>query len=150
MTGRSFLDTNVLVYLFDISEPTKQKQARRLFEHIGRESPVLSTQVLSEFYVVTTRKLAEPLDPTTAAEAVRHFTKFQVVSVDRNLVSGAITTSQQAGISHWDALIVEAAASAACETLLTEDLADGRIIRGVRIVNPFQSLRAEHHNQQPE
>lgn len=137
MSGRAFLDTNVLVYLFDSGEPIKQAAARRVLNEVREESLVLSTQVLSEFYVVVTRKLADPLDPATAARAVDQLARFHVTVIGSDTVRSAIITSQRHRLSFWDALIVESAASSACDRLLTEDLAAGTVIRGVRIDNPF-------------
>jgi predicted nucleic acid-binding protein len=104
------------------------------------ENLVLSTQVLQEFYHAVTRKLAKPLDAKRAAAAARALTKLDVVGSDADLVIAAIETSQSAQISIWDALIVAAASLAQCERILTEDLADGQIIRGVRIENPFRKI----------
>ena len=57
-----FIDTNVLVYLFDHDAPAKKAIAETVF----REPNIrLSTQVLQEFYVTVTRKLARPLSPIT-------------------------------------------------------------------------------------
>ncbi|MDR0593793.1 MAG: hypothetical protein LBG60_11165 [Bifidobacteriaceae bacterium] len=53
-------------------------------------------------------------------------------------VAAAIETSIRHQVNYWDALIVEAAASAGCARLLTEDLDDGQIISGVRVTNPFR------------
>lgn len=62
MSDKTFLDTNVLVYRFDDDEPAKQARAREILDTEGpRGSLVLSTQVLQEFYVTVTRKLARPL-----------------------------------------------------------------------------------------
>lgn len=55
-----FVDTNVLVYLFDNDSREKQSQARQLLKKEA-DNIVLSTQVLGEFYVTVTRKLAAPL-----------------------------------------------------------------------------------------
>lgn len=136
MRGRTFLDTNVLVYLFDRDEPRKQARAREL---IADEALflVVSTQVLSEFYVVATRKLARPLDAAAASLAVDRFSEFFVVGSDAAMVRAAIGTAQRSQLSYWDAMIVEAAVSANCERILTEDLNPGSTIRGMRIENPF-------------
>ncbi len=57
-----FFDTNVLVYMFDADAKQKQAQAQHLFEESTRDGRFLiSTQVLQEFYVTATRKLAVPL-----------------------------------------------------------------------------------------
>ena len=59
-----FLDTNVLVYLFDVDAPDKKATAESIFrEHTGIR---FSTQVLEEFYVTVTRKLGRPMHPEQA------------------------------------------------------------------------------------
>jgi predicted nucleic acid-binding protein len=61
MKDRVFLDTNVLVYLFDADEPVKQRRVHDLMSNRDlRARLILSTQVLQEFYVCVTRKLAAP------------------------------------------------------------------------------------------
>jgi len=137
MTGSAFLDTNVLVYAFDDDEPDKQEQARALLDGPATDVLVLSTQVLAEFYVTVTRKLARPLEPVTAREAVAAMSELPVVTADADLVLAAIDLSARHQISLWDGLIVQAASVAGCETILTEDLADGALLAGVRIQNPF-------------
>ncbi|MDR1151003.1 MAG: PIN domain-containing protein [Bifidobacteriaceae bacterium] len=134
MNARAFFDSNVLVYLFDQANQVKREAATAA---LNGYAPVVSAQVLSEFYWVTTRKLPHPLAPAMAQEAVTEFANFEVVPLDSALVGRAIETSQRCQLSYWDALIVEAAASAGCEELLTEDLAAGARLRGVRVVNPF-------------
>ena len=99
---------------------------------------MVSTQVLSELYWTVTRKLDPPLAPETTLEATTELGALAVVTVDRELVLGAIRTAQRHQLALWDALIVEAAARGGCDRLLTEDLGDGRVIRGVRIENPFR------------
>ena len=70
MTDRTFLDTNVLVYAIDDAEPVKRDLARRALGSTEYGELVVSTQILSEFYVTVTRKLAEPLPEAKAAEAL--------------------------------------------------------------------------------
>ncbi len=137
-SGRVFLDTNVLVYLFDTRDPTKQHRAQSLLREIPSASLVVSAQVLGEFYWATTRKLPTPLDHGTAESAVARFSRLRVVAVDRQLVRDAIDLSDSVSIGYWDALIVKAASLASCPRLLTEDLNHGQVIDGVRIENPFR------------
>lgn len=138
MTARTFIDSNVLVYSVDESpaEKAKHAQAVELLSALA-EDLVVSTQVLQEFYVVTTRKLKNPLSEDRAAGAVRGLAKLDVVGVDVPLVLAAVDTSRMAQISLWDALIIEAASRAGCDRVLSEDLNAGQIVRGVRIENPF-------------
>lgn len=41
------------------------------------------------------------------------------------------------GLSIWDSLILSVAAEAGCRILLTRDLQDGFVRRGVTVVDPF-------------
>lgn len=141
MTGKSFLDSNVVVYAADESPAERAKHDIAVELLAGEpESLVLSTQVLQEFYHVVTRKLRQPLDAQRAAAAVRALTKMDVVGADTELVLTAIDTCRSAQISIWDALIIEAARLAGCERVLSEDLSDGHTIRDVRIENPFRDI----------
>jgi predicted nucleic acid-binding protein len=138
MTGRTFLDSNVLVYSVDESPAEKPKHERAI--EVLTTQPdglVVSTQVLQEFYVVTTRKLKTPLSEERAARAVRGIAKLDVVGVDVPLVLAAVDTSRTAQLSLWDALIIEAASRAGCDRVLSEDLNAGQVIHGVTIDNPF-------------
>jgi predicted nucleic acid-binding protein len=136
MPGRAFVDTNVLVYAVDRSEPKKRERAREVLG-TAPEQLVLSAQVLSEFYVVVTRKLAAPLSEAEAGEAVRRLAALPVVAADAELVLAAIALSRKAMLSFWDAQIVAAAAVAGCERVLTEDLSHGTEVAGVRVESPF-------------
>jgi predicted nucleic acid-binding protein len=135
---RTFLDTNVLVYLFDGDEPAKAKRTRELLERAKPGQLVLSAQVLSEFYVVVTRKLERPLDADTATHAVDWLSLLRVVPLDVQIVKAAIRTSRSSQLSYWDGLIVASAEAGRCGRLLTEDLNDGQQIGSVRVENPFR------------
>lgn len=136
MSGRAFVDTNVLVYAVDGADRRKRRIAGDVLRARADEI-VLSTQVLSEFYVVVTRRLAVPLSPAEAAVAVDALCELPVVVTDADLVRDGIAQSIAARLSFWDGLIVAAARASGCETLLTEDLASGTTIGGVRVENPF-------------
>ena len=135
---RVFLDTNVLVYLFDASSPAKQARARSLIEELGASSrAVLSTQVLQEFYVSVTRKLSAPLPESDAEAAVEALCVLPVVTVDPSLVLRGISVARRHRLSFWDGLVVATAAAAGCRMLLSEDLRHGLELAGVSIENPF-------------
>jgi predicted nucleic acid-binding protein len=140
MSDRAFLDTNVLVYAVDGSEPEKRDAARRLLGSSDHGEFVLSTQILGEFYVVATRKLAHPVAEDAGAAAVDRLSQLPIVTVDPALVKSAIELSRSSQVSYWDALILAAAAKGGCRRLLTEDLNDGQTIGSVQIENPFLAL----------
>jgi predicted nucleic acid-binding protein len=139
----AFFDTNLLVYLFDSASPEKQGKARDVFsERAQRDEVLLSTQVLQEFYVTVTRKLASPLSADQAERLVRDFAAFPIVSTDAPLVVAAVALSRRHRLSLWDAMIVVAARAGGAAELLTEDLQHGQVLEGVRIVNPFRATAA--------
>lgn len=135
---RTFVDTNVLVYAIDRNSPAKQAQARMLLAELSG-SIVISTQVLLEFYVTATRKLAKPLSPEDAERRVHELSGTDVVDITAPLVRTAVVLSREYQLSLWDALIVESARTRGCRRLLSEDLQDGREFGNVRVENPFRS-----------
>lgn len=137
---RTFLDSNVLVYLFDRNAPDKHKIARALLVEL-QPSIVISTQVLQEFYVTVTRKLAVPLPADEAERQVHNFSTFDVVLVDVPLIQVAIALARTHVLSFWDALVIESAQARGCSRLLSEDLQDGREFGSLRIENPFRASR---------
>ena len=130
-----FVDTNVLVYVFDDSEPKKQALAHARLQ--GTRDVFISTQVLQELYVALT-KGPDPIATSEIAEyAVRAATGYSIVHIDTALIMSAIVIGREHQLSFWDGLIVSAAARSNCQILLTEDLNAGQVISGVKIVNPF-------------
>jgi predicted nucleic acid-binding protein len=139
MASRTFFDTNVLVYLFDSDSPDKQSRARSaLRQALERGAAVISTQVLQEFFVTVTRKLARPLPAREAEAALRTLMELSVVQIDPDLILAAAVTSRRDRISFWDALILAAASVAGCDEVFSEDLQHGRSFGRVRLVNPLR------------
>lgn len=133
-----FLDTNVLVYLFDFDEPEKKTIAEGIF---GEYAEIrLSTQVLQEFYVTVTRKLGRPMPPEQALTVVEQFQTYPVAVITNHVVTKGIRRSIDSNLSFWDALIVETALAEKADLLVTEDLQDGWRIGSMRVWNPFRAL----------
>lgn len=139
MSDRTFVDTNVLVYAVDESEPRKRDIAREVLASTRYGEFVLSTQVLGEFYVTVTRKLAERIPEAQASEVVEALALTNpTVAVDASTVKRGIHMSRRAQLSYWDGLVIASATDAGCGRLLSEDLNDGQQIGSVRIENPFR------------
>jgi predicted nucleic acid-binding protein len=136
--AREFVDANVLVYAFDPSAKPKQAAAARLLERLWASGTgCLSVQVLQEFFVTVTRKVARPLSSDEAADRVREFATWKVFAPAAADVVAAIALHKHAQINFWDAMVVQAAAELGCDVLWTEDLSDKQVLRGVRIRDPF-------------
>ncbi len=140
--GRTFVDSNVLLYAHDASETEKQPIARALLEDLwSNRSGVVSTQVLQEFYVVATRKFGPPMRRSEAREIVALYATWPVVKIDVGLILDAAALEERLQLSFWDALIIEAARRAGAMRLASEDLQGGRRIAGIAIENPFGTVR---------
>ncbi|OYW63598.1 MAG: VapC toxin family PIN domain ribonuclease [Hydrogenophilales bacterium 12-64-13] len=138
MSGKTFVDTNILVYARDPGRPGKQALAHlwmaRLWE---QRSGRLSIQVLQEYYVTVTAKLKPGLPAALAREDVRNLALWNPVATDVRLLESAWSLADRYGFSWWDAQIVAAARRSGCDILLTEDMQNGQDIEGLIIVNPF-------------
>lgn len=135
MTGKAFLDTNILVYASDRDSPWKRERAQALVADLSGRA-VVSTQVLQEYFVATTRKLnVEPLRAKDAIRATR--SSAEIITVTPDLIDRAIDLAVLLPVSFWDGLILSAAESAACTVVYSEDLNPGQRYAGVTVLNPF-------------
>jgi predicted nucleic acid-binding protein len=96
-------------------------------------------QVAQEFFVNATGKLKPPLSNADAMEFLRAISPAVMVALDYALFEEAVQIQERFKISYWDSAIVAAAKRARCDTLYSEDLADGQIYDGIRVVNPFRA-----------
>ena len=103
---------------------------RRWSRALGVAGGCLSAQVLQEFFVNATRKIAKPLSAETAKEIVADMSHWHVQVPAADDVLGAIGIHQRAGISFWDSMIVRSAAEIGCNVLYSEDLDTGQDYSG--------------------
>jgi predicted nucleic acid-binding protein len=133
-----FVDTNVLVYAHDVSAGPKHERARALIKSLWEShTGCLSIQVLEEFYVTVTRKVAWPLASEAAAQLVTDLATWRVYTPEVDDVLDAITIHQRYGISFWDGLVIQSAARLGCQSIWSEDLNPGQVYATIRVVNPF-------------
>ena len=138
MAARFFLDTNLFAYTFDVRSDAKRERAQSLVADAMNGRGIISYQVVQECLHFLLRKLARPM---SAGEASDYLEKVLMplcrVMPASSLYVDAITISSETGWTFYDSLIVSAAAAGGCKILYTEDLQPGRVIRGVKIQNPF-------------
>ncbi len=143
MTARVFVDTNILVYSRDASEPKKQAQAMAWMAKLWTAGAgCLSFQVLQEFYVTVTAKLTPGLNAESARGDVRSLLAWRPIPVDARVLEGAWLLQERFKLSWWDALIVSAAQVGGCRFLLSEDFQESQTFGQVQVINPFRTLPA--------
>jgi predicted nucleic acid-binding protein len=141
MSDKTFIDTNILVYAHDLDDRSKHECARNALRELWNDGTgLLSPQVLQEFYVNVTRKIAKPLAKDVARMIVSAYAIW-CVDVTSDDIGAAFRIEDAAKIGFWDALIIASAAKAGATRLLSEDLNAGQTIAGVLVENPFASLR---------
>lgn len=136
--GKVFVDTNVIVYAYDVSAGEKHKKAVEIMKDIWSTGyGIISSQVLQEFFVNVTRKIAKPLNIPTAKEIVKDLLKWKTVSINGEVILEAIDIHNEHKYSFRDSAIIAAAIEGGAGVLLSEDLTDKRKIKGIVIKNPF-------------
>jgi predicted nucleic acid-binding protein len=138
MSDKVFVDTNILVYAYDVLSGSKNERARALIEKLwSTGGGVLSTQVLQELCVNLRRKTAKPLTVEETLSLIEDYSDWEIVVNTKNSVIEALKIETRYQISFWDALIVHAAESSGAAILYSEDLSDGQTYGSVRVVNPL-------------
>jgi predicted nucleic acid-binding protein len=137
MNADIFLDTNILIYAYDIDSGYKREIAGNIvkqgWENIGETA--ISVQVLQEFHVTLMRK---GRDVSESTELVRDFFLWPVVENTAAILNEALILQQRYQISFWDSMILAAAKASGASILFTEDLNHNQWYDGdVRVVNPF-------------
>ncbi len=137
MNDKTFVDTNVLIYAHDVDAKAKHHAARAILAELWSErSGAVSMQVLQEFYVNTTRKIAHPLPKESGRLVVSTYAIWCVETTPAE-ISAAFRIEDESQIGFWDALIVASALKSGATRILSEDLNSGQVISGIRIENPF-------------
>ena len=139
MSGRYFLDTNILIYQFDNRDPRTQEIARDLMWKGARlRKGVISYQVIQEFYNAMFRRFPNVF---THEDSERYLSKvlrrFSIVNSSTELFEQALHLRHRYKFSWYDSLIVAAAIEAKCDVLYTEDLQHGQRFGDLVVTNPF-------------
>ena len=137
MSAEDFIDTNIFIYLFDETDPSKRQRAENLVRRsLENGTGCISYQVVQETMNVVTRKLG-----ATPEFARRLLDDILVplwqVNPTPSLYRRGIRVRNAYGFSFYDSLIVAAALEAGCRRLYTEDLQHGQEIEYLTVWSPF-------------
>jgi predicted nucleic acid-binding protein len=138
MSGPDFLDTNVLVYAYDASDPRKQDIAQAIVRKAVAGEAMASVQVLAEFAATLLHKLSPPAHPEDVITLLDTLGPIKLVVPDGEVVRRAVEARAAYGLHFYDGMIVAAAERARCQRIWSEDLNPGQQYFGVTVVNPFK------------
>ena len=139
MNDRVFIDTNILVYLYDSRESQKQAKALLVVDRLIRTArATISPQVIGEFFQATTRSNRPLLTRAEAKERLRHYlATCQVVPVTQLISLEALRGMEVHGFQFWDAQIWATARLNQIVDVYSEDFNSGATVEGVRFTNPL-------------
>ena len=137
MSAAEFLDTNILVYAYDVRDPRKQEIAQDLIHRALDGEIAASSQVLGEFASTLLHKLTPPVKPADLATLLQTLESIYLVPLDRHVVLRAVKAHDQYGLHFYDGMIVATAERGGCQKIWSEDLNASQEYFGVRIENPF-------------
>jgi len=130
------VDTNILVYALALNDAARAETAQRLLARLEQQDFIIPAQVMGELMFVLLRRLHQA--PATIADIVQNYrTVATIMSTQDTTLDGALAAFSAHSLSFWDAVVLATAAEAGCELLLSEDMQDGFVWRGVTVANPF-------------
>src|SRR5215471_5056283 len=138
MPAPDFLDSNVLVYAYDVSDSRKQRIAQDLVREAIAGESVISTQVLAEFAATLLHKLSPAAPPDDVLVILNALGPIRLVLPDSDIVRRAVEARASYGLHFYDGMIVAAAERAGCKRLLSEDFNAGQTYFGITAENPFK------------
>lgn len=135
---RIAVDTNILAYLAGVNDEDRQQQAEAVMLGLARHERILPVQVAAELHHVLRRKKGLSAGDASA-NVDGHFAFFQAEPTSASVLDHALELSARAGLRIFDAIILAAAAAARCDLLLSQDMQDGFVYRGVTVADPFRT-----------
>lgn len=139
MSAEDFLDTNILVYMFDEADDIKRRRAEQLVRRgIEAGTACISYQVVQETLNVVTRRLGFSYgDSHTLLADV--LAPLWTIHPSRELYERGLALRDRYGFSFYDSMIVAGAVESGCARLYSEDLQHGQRIESLTIEDPFRA-----------
>lgn len=138
MSVDCFLDTNVMIYAYDLEAEYKHKIAKEIVRDFwDNRGALISTQVLQEFYVNVTRKIPRPLSLAKARSIIEQYQVWPIINNNTKSIIRASEIQERYQLSFWDSLIISSAEIGGAKVVLSEDLSHNQYIAGICVQNPF-------------
>ncbi|MBS3899160.1 MAG: PIN domain-containing protein [Dethiobacter sp.] len=139
MKDKFFIDTNIILYLFDKDNDRKREIAKSILQSaLNKDCGVVSYQVVQEFCNAALRKFVVPFTIDDCKYFINRFL-FPICEIfpGIELYNIALDIKQKSGYGFYDSLIIASSIQTGCSILYTEDLQHNQDISGLKIVNPF-------------
>lgn len=147
MADNRLLDTNVLVYAYDVSEKRRREIAKDLLDDVWDSGGgVVALQNLSEFFFAVTRKVQKPVaitDAKTIVSDILRSSRWLVIDRNAGTLLKAIEIVERVRAPFWDALIAACMLENEVNVIVTENEDDFKRIPGITVVNPFKAARGK-------
>lgn len=140
----AFVDTNILAYAFDESDPHRRKHCADLVRagFQGEANYCVSNQILGELFIVLTRKVGKPLAREQASTLIDGFIdspKWTKLTYTHATIKMTLNSLETINTSFWDMLIAETMREAGLRTIYTENKKDFERIPWLQIENPLKN-----------
>ena len=140
---KAIIDTNLIVYAFDLSETRKRNVCKKLIEDVfkGKRKMYISNQILGEFFNVVTRFVKRPLSIEHAKEIVKGIIESEnwiKVNYTVKTIEKALGLVEKFNIGFWDALIVATMMENDIDVIYTENEKDFKKVPGIKVINPIR------------
>ena len=136
---RALIDSNLLVYWFDASEPVKHEKADSFMrERFAAGDSCVSAQNLAEFHSAVTGKIEQALDGADSQAIVQKLAKtLHVFMYGARTVVAAIDLQARYGTPFWDALLAATMEENGIHTIYTENTKEFEKIPWLNVINPL-------------
>ena len=137
MSDKVFIDSNIILYAYSRTEPSKRKIANALI--FSTPDALISTQVINEVTNILYKKFG--LDSKSIEAVIDEAASvFSIVNFSLETQKYAIHIKERYQLQYYDSLILATALEHDCDILYSEDMQHNQLIEGrLRIVNPFRS-----------
>jgi predicted nucleic acid-binding protein len=136
------LDTNILVYAYDVSEKRRREIAKGLVDEVwDAGGGVVTLQNLSEFFFAVTRKVQKPVpvvDAKTIVSDILRSSRWMVIDRNAGTLVKAMEIVESVRAPFWDALIAVCMLEHGIEVIVTENEKDFKNVPGITVMNPFK------------
>jgi predicted nucleic acid-binding protein len=137
MSGPDFLDSNILVYAYDDTDPRKKGVAQDFVKRAVLGEFLASTQTLAEFAATLLHRFSPPFHPDEVVAILDTLSPIKLVFPDGGIIRRAVEAHAAYGLHFYDGMIVAAAERGGCGRIWSEDFNARQKYFGVVVENPF-------------